>query len=577
MSSVPPVTQRPWICSPVDEALAQQFTNELNIPLTVGKVLVRRGMDSVEAAKEFLEPRWADLHDPSELPDMAEAVEMILAVRDAEGIVGVFGDYDVDGISGSAILLEVLQHLGIKTESRLPNRIREGYGLGLAAVEEFSEKEVDLIVTVDGGSNDVEAIQQAMTLGMEVIVTDHHPIRHESVDFLLVHPERPDRECRSVGLCGAGVAYKLAWAVAREVSGGGPVDDKTRDLLVEMSGFAALGTVADVVPLQGENRILVRHGMKVLQSTRRPGLVALMDLCKVDRTNITATDIGFKLGPHLNAAGRLGEAEDSLELLLTPHADRGRELAQGLAVQNRKRKEIENQMVTECIEELEAGQHPERGPLIFAREGWHTGVAGIVASRMTDKYGRPAWVLCIEDDIVRGSGRGFPEWSLAEMYPLMEPLVEKVGGHPVAGGVTLKLDQLPHLRSALLKIEENRELDRTPPPRYFDDELSVGDLKMELVQHLERLAPFGAKNREPLFKIHGLRIDGTPRLVGEGQKHVQAHFRGDGIRIPSIWFNAAGRAQELTKGGEVTLMAHLGINDFRGRHLQLRIVDCLEN
>ena len=552
------------------------LVQQLQIPPVLARILIERNLTSVEEVQSFLEPRWSGLHDPSELPDLDEAVEMILAVRDAGGTIAIFGDYDVDGISGSAILIEVFRHLGIEVVCRLPHRVREGYGLSTTAVEEFAGQEVDLIVTVDGGSNDADAIQRAMEYGLEVIVTDHHPIRNMSDGILMVHPDRPDQSSLSVGLCGAGVAYKLAWAVAREAGGGGPVDDATRKLLVEMTAYAALGTVADVVPLTGENRILVRQGLQILQSIRRPGLEALFDQCRIDRTRISSTDIGFRIAPHLNAAGRLAEADSALELLITQDGERGQELAREMAGYNRRRKEIEDEMVEACVEEVESGQHPEEGPLIFAREGWHTGVAGIVASRISERQGRPTWVLCIEGDEARGSGRGFPEWSLAEMYPLMEPLAKRVGGHDVAGGATIELDQLDELKSALLQSERHRSEERDAPPRYFDGVLQVQDLRLELAEQLERLAPFGEGNREPIFRVEGLRIDGAPRLVGDQQQHVQAHFRGAGVRIPTIWFRAAGRAHELTRGGEVVLMARVGINDFRGRHLQLQIVDCLE-
>lgn len=576
MSTGSSAIRRPWVCREGGAGSVAELARQLDTPEVVARLLVDRGFSSLEDARAFLEPRWSGLHDPSEIPDLDEAVDMILAVRDAAGTVAVFGDYDVDGISGSAILMEVFSHLGIQVISRLPHRVNEGYGLSTTAVEEFARQEVDLIVTVDGGSNDGEAIGLAQELGLEVIVTDHHPIRNPAEGILLVHPDRPDRECLSVDLCGAGVAYKLAWAVAREAGGGGPVDEATRDLLVEMSSFAALGTVADVVPLTGENRILVRHGLKILKSTRRPGLEALMDLCGIDRTHISSIDIGFRIAPHLNAAGRIADASSALELLTTREAHRGQELAREMATYNRRRKEIEDEMVEACVEEVESGKHPAEGPLIFAREGWHTGVAGIVASRISERQGRPTWVLCIDGDEARGSGRGFPEWSLAEMYPLMEPIVKKVGGHAAAGGTTVAVDQLDTLRSTLLQSEADRLEERAVPPRYFDGVLKASDLNLELAAHLDLLAPFGEGNREPIFRVEGLRLDGQPRLVGETQSHIQAHFRGEGVRIPAIWFRAAGRAHELTRGGEVVLMAKIGINDFRGRHLQLQVVDCLD-
>ncbi len=573
MKSPTGTQRRPWLPLSFDQEAASRLAEEAKIHPLVACMLIQRKIESAQDAAAFLQPKMMDLLLPDEIPDIDIAVDMILAVRDAEGKIAVFGDYDADGISGTAILLEMLKHLGAQVIHKLPNRVKDGYGMHPAIVDAFAEEEVDLIVTVDGGSNDVEALERAQELGLEVIVTDHHQISRMTEGVPLVHPDRPDRPSASKGLCGAGVAYKLCWALAREEAGGDKVDDRTRDLLLELLALASLGTVADVVPLVGENRIIVRYGLRALAATRRPGLEALIETTRVKRSNLDAVDIGFKLAPHINAAGRIGEADDSLELLLTEDRERGRELAQHLATLNRQRKEIENKVTEECRKELDEGQHPAQGALVFAREGWHPGVVGIVAARMAEQVQRPVWILSIEGEITRGSGRSVPGVPLSDLYEVMEPVVMRVGGHKAAGGVTLKTDHIEQLRQVLASHQERPEVSDEVPPRHYDLDLTPQQLDLSLAQSVQSMAPFGEGNRDPILRISGLRLDGRPRLVGAGEEHVQATFQGNGVRIPAIWFRAAGRAKDLTGGGELTVLAHLGINHYRGRHMQLQIVD----
>ncbi|MEC9476491.1 MAG: single-stranded-DNA-specific exonuclease RecJ [Planctomycetota bacterium] len=576
MSSGSSTIQRPWLPFEFDDSPVARLAEESAINPLIARLLVQRGITTPEQANAFLSPKLLDLLEPDVIPDIDQAVEMILTVRDCEGLIAVYGDYDVDGISGTAILLEMFRHLGIQTVFRLPDRVKEGYGLHPQAVDEFAEQDVDLIITVDGGSNDSDALRRSQELGLEVIVTDHHQIKKIYEGIPLVHPDRSDRPSPSRGLCGAGVAYKLVWALAREVAGGGKVDEKTRDLLVELLGFTSLGTVADVVPLVGENRIIVRHGLRSIAATRRPGLDALLEKCRIDRNILSATDIGFRVAPHLNAAGRVGDASDALELLLTDDPVRGKELALKLSELNQQRREIEQQMTQECLEELEEGLHPEQGPVVFAREGWHPGVAGIVANRIVDRIHRPVWVLCCSGEITRGSGRSIQELPLSDLYPVMEPVVDKVGGHAAAGGLTIQTDRIEQLRKALDDQQQVAGESEEIPARRFDLELGAAQITLELADALEQLAPFGEGNRQPLICIRGLRLDGTPRLVGAAEEHVQASFRGaDGARLSSIWFRGATRARELTEGGEITLIGHLTVNHFRGRNAQLQIVDRL--
>lgn len=578
MESAGTGTSRQWVAAAIDREQAATLAGEMGLSGTIASLLWLRGLRDSESAAAFLDPSLLSLHDPGEIPDLLTAAKRIDEVRRDGGSIGIYGDYDVDGISSTALLVQAFAVLGTEVCSYIPDRLTEGYGLNSAAIEKLADDGVDLVITVDGGSNDIEELEVARDRGMEVVVTDHHPIHRMPEGVLLVHPDRPDVTSSSRGLSGVGVAYKLAWALGLEAARGDRVSEEYRAFLTEALGLVALGTVADVVDLQGENRVLVRHGLGAISRSTSAGLSALLDVCGVDRSHLSATDIGFRIAPHLNAAGRLGRAGEALELLLSDQFSRSRELASALAGYNRKRREIEKQMVADCIEELSDGRHPPEGPLVFAREGWHVGVAGIVAARIVDRCHRPVFVIALDDEIGRGSGRSIDEIPLTPFYEPARKVVTTIGGHACAGGVTLIPDQVGAFRSELEKTAfEISEAGAPPPVRYYDLDIDPSELDLSLALELEGLQPFGAGNREPLIRIDNLELDGAPRLVGRGEEHVQLLLRGGGRRVRGIWFRGASRVRELTASRKkLSLIAAIEVNRFRGESsVQLRIEDLL--
>lgn len=572
-----PRTRRPWREIPHDAASAATLASELGVAAEIAVLLWQRGLRDAERARAFLRPSLKDLHPPESIADLEAAAARILAAAAAGARIAVYGDYDVDGVCGTAILVEALAELGIAARSYIPHRIDEGYGLNEEALRKLRAEGIDLLVTVDGGANDREELAVAREIGLEVIVTDHHPIDGDLPHGLLVHPGRPDSPSPSRSLCGAGVAYKLAWGLGRRAAGGERVSPRFRAFLEEALGLAALGTVADVVPLTGENRAIVAHGLRSIARSARPGLRALLDACAVSPAEIAASDIGFRLAPHINAAGRLGEVDLALELLHTRDERRGRELAASLATLNRRRKAIEQAMVDDCLAEIAesgaAGDAAGDGPLLFAREGWHSGVAGIVAARLVERLERPVFVVALAGGIGRGSARSLPERPLTELYGALREHVRSVGGHALAGGVTVDRDRVEALRAALAGSSATGMGPLSP--REFDLAVPAEAVGLELARGIAALAPFGAGNPEPILRVDGLSLAEPPRLVGAREEHLLLRFRRAGGSIDAIWFRGAPHAGSLARAkGPISLLAALEVDHYRGiPRPRLRIID----
>ena len=570
---------RPWEPRPCDEAATEQLAAALELPRAVAALLCQRGLRTVDEANAFLRPTLLDLHPPEVIADLERAVDRIVRAGEEKTPICIYGDYDVDGVTGTTILVEALAELGIEARSYIPHRLDEGYGLNLDAVRTLHEEGIGLLVTVDGGANDREELALARSLGMDVIVTDHHPIEGDiPEDIPVVHPGRADAPSPSATLCGAGVAYKLAWGLGKRVAGGDRVTPRFRSFLEEALALAALGTVADVVPLLGENRAIVTHGLRALGRSPRPGLRALLELCALAPDRLTATDIGFKIGPHLNAAGRMGEVERALELLGTRDRERGRVIAGELASLNRRRKSIEQKMLEECLEEVEEGSvHPSDGPLLFAREGWHSGVAGIVAARLVDRFSRPVFVVSLEEEIGRGSGRSIPERPLTDLYDAVRPHALSVGGHACAGGLTIARDGVDALRTALADGPAASVGESALPARFYDLRIDAREATLPLARSLAQLAPFGAENPEPVFRIDGLSLARPPRLVGRNEEHLMLEWRHENGVLSGIWFRGSEFAAEVLERDrrrDLSIVATLSEDHFRGvARLRAQVVD----
>jgi single-stranded-DNA-specific exonuclease len=541
-----------WQAPSIDEGRALSLAAEMRLRPLTARILVGRGIDRPEAAAKFLAPRLADLRAPEGMADLPRALDRLTAALATGETIGVFGDYDVDGVTTAAVLTTALRAMGKATVlPRAANRAA-GYGLGPDEVAAFAAAGCRVLVTGDCGTSDHEALAAARARGIDVVVIDHHEVPSgETAAYALINSRRADDGFAFKGLASCGVAFYLAAALRTRL--GAAFDP--RDLL----DLVALGTIADLVPLVEENRILVAAGLKVLSARRRPGVAALAARAELEAPEITAHDVAFRLTPRLNAAGRLGEAQLALDLLLAGERDAAR-LADALEDQNTERQRIQELVWMEAIGQAEAQLADGDPPaLVVGAEGWHAGVVGIVAARLVDRFARPAIAVAFRDGEGRGSARTIPGLNLHEALGRCAAHLSKFGGHAGAAGMSLAIDRLDGFRQAFV-VEAARQLAGRPPATLeVDAEVALGDLSLPVAQELARLAPYGAANREPLFALTGVTARAT-RQVGNG--HLQLTLDDGADMGEAIGFGLA--AHDPGAGARVDLIASAELDTFRG-------------
>jgi single-stranded-DNA-specific exonuclease len=545
------------------EALAAKLgTNRL-----IAGLLIRRGITDPAAGKQFLRPTLKDLHEPSTLPGLNEAAERLAkAVKDKEKIV-IYGDYDVDGIAATSILWHAIRTLGGDPHTYIPHRLDEGYGLNDDALRQIIDDGADLIVTVDCGITAVDAATLAKDRGVDLIITDHHDFREPLPEAIIVHPRLPTggEPYENPHLCGAGVAFKLAWGVGQKLTGG-KVTPALRQFLVEATSLAALATVADVVPLIGENRVLTRFGLDGLKHTSIDGLQALITAAGLDGKDIDSMAVGFKLGPRLNACGRMGHAREAVELLTVATPERGAEIAGELESANRQRQQTERQITDEaaaCIGDPNGCQ-----AIVVDGDNWHPGVVGIVAGRLKDRFHRPAVVLCRDAaaNTATGSARGIEGFHLAEHLSACGEHLTKHGGHAMAAGLSLNLDALDAFRQAFLqRAADALSPDDLVPRLKIDAEVTLDELTPALVKDLARLEPFGAGNPRVMFVVKGASLDTPPRPVGKTGDHLQLRLRQGRTVTKGIAFGAGPWLPFLRAGQKLDVAGVPSLNHWNGQ------------
>lgn len=554
-----------WIspdCS--DPEAVRSLATQLGVAPFVAELLCRRGLVSAEAAAAFLDPRLKTLSDPFLLPNMAPAVDRILAALDHRERVVLYGDYDVDGVTSLALLTRVLRAFGAAPFCFLPMRIEEGYGLSADGVARcVSTHAPQLLIAVDCGTSSVAEIAAMRAQGIDVIVLDHHEAKAELPDCVAVVNPKLGRDFHY--LCSVGIVFKLAHALLkrRPVAG---FD------LREHLDLVALGTVADLVPIAEENRVLVKRGLAQLEQTRWPGVRALIEVAGL-RPPLSCGNIGFGLGPRLNAAGRLGTAQEALELLLTDDPSRARTLAQQLDQQNRERRAVEDEVLAAAEEQLAEWFRAERdAAIVVGAAGWHPGVVGIVASRLMKRHHRPTLVIGFDEHgIGKGSGRSIDGLSLVHALGECGGLLEKFGGHEMAAGVTLQQARFAEFRDAFRECAGRLlDADQLRPALRFDAELSLDEIGFDLLQQHEALQPFGMGNPQPVFVAREVTLCGEPRVMKE--KHLSLLLRQGRREQRAVWFGGAG--EELPRlPWDVAF--YIERNEYLGRvtaQMQLRAV-----
>ena len=551
---------------PADDV--RRLAQALSLPEPLARLLVQRGYDSADRARRFLRPTLDALTDPRDLPDMDRAVAVVTnAVRAGKTLL-IHGDYDVDGQCATALLTRALRAAGARVVPFIPNRMRDGYDLGPVGVAAARAAGAGVIVTCDCGVTAIGPVAAARAAGIQVVITDHHLPGELPVADAIVNPRRGDPASPAADLCGAGVAFKLVQALV-------PALDLPANLPLHLIDLVAIATVADVVPLTGDNRILTRFGLRKLAETRWPGVRALRDVAGLGNTEVRAGHIGFVLGPRLNATGRIGEAMDGLALLLTDDPAEAEILARRLEDLNAQRQERDQAILGEAIDAIEHDVDLDREfGLVLARDGWHPGVVGIVASRVVERYGRPTILIALDGETGKGSGRSIAGFDLHAALRACAPLLERYGGHRMAAGVTVARNRLEAFRAAF-NDEARRVLtpDDLVPTQRIDAVVGLNQLDLELERLLRHLEPCGSGNPAPVFGVARVAVR-EARPVGAN--HLRLLLEDAGARLTAIGFDWADRVDPAWWRGPVDVAFRLERNEWhgdvtlQGRVIQLR-------
>ena len=531
-----------WKVNPINRELAEELGSALHVLPLTAQLLINRGLVDFDRAFSFLSPELADLHDPFLLSGMDLAVERVRAAMDGGEKIAIYGDYDVDGTTGTALLHLFFKELGVETLCYIPERLSEGYGLNCDALKGLAEKGVSLVITVDCGTSNFTEVEYASTVGVDCIVTDHHEPPSGDGGLppakVVLNPKKPGCTSPFKALAGVGVAFKLALAIRSGLRDNGFFKGDEPNLKKYLD-LVCIGTVADMVPLTGENRVIVRHGMSVLNNTQRPGIRALIDSsCFKER--VDTDDIAFKLAPRINAAGRLGSALAALKLLITDDATEAASLAGELEGENASRRSIEEGIQGEAIEMAEVlkVKSPGDRAFVFASSAWHQGVVGIVASRLVQRYSRPAVMIALDGSgIGRGSVRGVKGVDVLEGLTASSGLLERFGGHRLAAGLTIKEEHIPAFREEFTSfMNQSLTEEDLVPELLLDAEVTLDEVTPTFVNEIEKLSPFGLSNRKPLLMTRGAVVVSSEVV---GQRHLRLTISQNGHERDCIAFNMA--------------------------------------
>ncbi|MGT2942014.1 single-stranded-DNA-specific exonuclease RecJ [Streptococcus constellatus subsp. viborgensis] len=554
------------ITSKYDWQIATNFSDEsfikkakkLGLEASVANLVYQRGIQTEEALRDFLEPSLDQLHDPYELHDMDKAVTRIRqAIENYEQIL-IYGDYDADGMTSASIVKEALEQLGAECQVYLPNRFTDGYGPNASVYKYFIDNQgISLFITVDNGVAGLEAIELAQSMGVDVIVTDHHSMPEVLPDaYAIVHPEHPEAEYPFKHLAGCGVAFKLATALLEEVQ-------------VELLDLVAIGTIADMVSLTGENRILVKYGLSVLKNTQRIGLQELFKIAGIQSDELNEETVGFQIAPRLNALGRLDDPNPAIELL-TGFDEEARDIALMINQKNDERKE----MVQHIYDEAKFMIDPKKPVQVLAGKCWNPGVLGIVAGRLLEELHQPIIVLNIENGLAKGSARSIEAVDIFEALDPHRELFVAFGGHAGAAGMTLEVSRLEELSQVLEAYIEDNQVDlSTKNELFLDEELALPDLTLETLKNFEKLAPFGMDNKKPIFYLKDFKVENV-RTMGMGNAHLKLKISQASAVLEVVAFGLGELATEFSQTKNLELAVTLSVNKWNGQtSLQLMLMD----
>jgi single-stranded-DNA-specific exonuclease len=542
----------------------EYLSRNASISTAFAQILVNRGLKDTDTIKNFLNPSFDNLHDPFQIPDMERAVQRLKSAVEKGETILVHGDYDADGITATALLVSALNSLGLNTRYYIPNRITDGYGFSREGIRRAEKLGATLILTVDCGINSTEEVSLASSLGIDVIITDHHrPPQKLPEALAIINPHRFDSEYPFKDLAGVGVAFKLVHALFRDSHT--TINDSQLSTLLE---FVAVGTIGDSVPLTGENRILVQYGLKALNNSRSPWIEALKETAGVNRQDMRSGLFSYTLIPRINAIGRLGDAHEVVEFFLTRDELKAKETASLLEEQNRKRQKIEESVYRSALGMLDA-EHLD-GAIVLHSPEWHPGVLGIVASRFVERFYRPTFLFSIKDSVAKGSARSIPSFNLYESICKCDTMLLGYGGHSQAAGIRIHVDNIPEFKQAIISVIENTfNRDDMTPTVEIDAGIELFEVNFNLIKELTLLEPFGIANQAPLLGAKGVEMI-SPRIVGN--KHLKMKSKQKSISIDTIGFAMANHLELADSSSKVDIAFVPRMNEWNGnKTLQLNL------
>ncbi len=558
--------KRQWIIRPADTRI-ESFARTLKVSPLLAQLLINRGITDTAAGATFLRSKLSDLIAPEQMPGINDAVRRIkYALINSEKIT-VYGDYDVDGITGVAILWQILTLLGANVDYYIPHRIDEGYGLNDEAVRSIADSGTRLLVTVDCGITAHSSAELTRKLGLDLIITDHHRMGDSLPPALaIVHPAA-DKSYPNQDASGSLVAFKLGWAIANQFKTGAKLSPEIRDFMINATSLAAMGTIADVMDLRGENRILASFGLKSLPDCKLPGIHALIESAELIGKGLDSFDIGFRLAPMLNAAGRMGHARLAVELLTSDSPSRCTQIADYLKEQNTQRQRVERKIFKHACEMIVTQNlnHPDRRTIVLADDNWHTGVIGIVAARLVDKFYRPTILINTANGVAQGSARSIEGFDVLAAISACSKHLTTFGGHKKAAGVTIVREKIPHFADDIETwAKENHNMKVSAPPLFIDALVPLSDFTYQVIGEMQLLGPFGQGNPEPVFATKGVRLCAPPRRVGATGDHLQLAVTDNTNSIRCIAFGFGKLEKKLLDHDSFDIAYKPQLDNFNG-------------
>ena len=552
-----------WECYAVDENKVNELVEKFGISGILSRILVNKNITQKDEIDLFMNPTRKDFHDPFLMPDMEIIVDRVLQAIEQKEKIMIYGDYDADGITSITVLKSFLEERGLEVASYIPNRLDEGYGLNKTALKKIYDDGYRLIITVDCGISGIDEVDYANSLGMEVLITDHHePAETLPKAVAVVDAKRKNNKYSFNQLAGVGVVFKLIQAISIKLG----LEEKE---YLKYLDIVCIGTISDIVPLVDENRVIAKLGLKLIAQTRNIGLKALLEV--IGFKNIDSTTISFGVAPRINACGRMGDEQVALDLFLEKDYDKAKKLAIKLNEYNIERQTIEKRIFDEATEKIEKNEK-DKACIIVGSEGWHHGIIGIVASKVTEMYFKPSILICFEGNDGKGSGRSIPGFDLHDALMECSDYLEKFGGHSMAVGVTVNRDKFELFKNKFEEYAKSHDIDKIIPVINIDSELSLKNIDIDSVKSLQKLEPYGEANKMPVFMIRNLKINSI-RALSEG-KHLKLTLKDDGYMINAIGFNMGNLSNEYLIDDKVDVIGNLDINSFNGNEsIQLILKD----